>query len=607
MEWFQEVSDQLYRSWLYLTHGRTFAIVLGALFAIVAIALLVLSRTKWGKAKPLTKFVVVSVLLHVWLLMYAVGYRDILPQGDRDGVKNGPQERVMSVTLAPTEPIPADQQQAEPTESFSPLESITPTNQLEMPDLVAELEEIQAEELPDPLAEFQPMTMPDLPPAPESMVEPAQRQDFVQTQEATSTLPPPESDGRELMQAAVFTESRPQPPRQESRAEAREEIRSRTAETRLPEEYQLRQAPNRLQIARAYGADEDSEAAVQAGLRWLAEAQSREGGWNAAAYGAGTETRALNKDRYGTGRDADTGVTGLAMLAFLSAGHTHLDGEYRATVRNGLSFLLQSQMPSGDMSGPKQVGNSHAIQNSRMYCHAIATLALAEAYAMTKDDVLREALLNAAQYTISAQDVHGGGWRYVPGTPGDLSQFGWQAMALKSVSRSGIRVPIQVDRRMQRFLDSCAAGQYGGLSRYMPKEGHPSETMTAEGLACRLLLGYPLSSQAEREAKVMIMENRPGVGRDNVYFWYYATLALFQLQDDDWTVWNRAIKQRLLETQRPPYDSEAGSWMPDKMWGGYGGRVYSTAMSCLCLEVYYRYLPMYQGGNVAGRRDAIPR
>jgi hypothetical protein len=36
-----------------------------------------------------------------------------------------------------------------------------------------------------------------------------------------------------------------------------------------------------------------------------------------------------------------------------------------------------------------------------------------------------------------------------------------------------------------------------------------------------------------------------------------------------------------------------GSWDPDPLWGGYGGRVYSTAVGALCLEVYYRYLPTH--------------
>ena len=34
-------------------------------------------------------------------------------------------------------------------------------------------------------------------------------------------------------------------------------------------------------------------------------------------------------------------------------------------------------------------------------------------------------------------------------------------------------------------------------------------------------------------------------------------------------------------------------------WGEQGGRVYTTALATLTLEVYYRYLPMY-GGKTAG-------
>jgi hypothetical protein len=42
---------------------------------------------------------------------------------------------------------------------------------------------------------------------------------------------------------------------------------------------------------------------------------------------------------------------------------------------------------------------------------------------------------------------------------------------------------------------------------------------------------------------------------------------------------------------------QVGSWDPDNEWGGYGGRVYSTALAAMCLEVYYRYLPVVERGN----------
>ncbi len=73
------------------------------------------------------------------------------------------------------------------------------------------------------------------------------------------------------------------------------------------------------------------------------------------------------------------------------------------------------------------------------------------------------------------------------------------------------------------------------------------------------------------EARNYLMANLPGAGEDNVYYWYYATLACFIA--GCLAAWNIAMKSRLIGTQRPAYDSDAGSWDPDRLWGGYGGRV----------------------------------
>lgn len=577
------VFDSLYRAWAYVTHGRTLAIVLGVGFALLAITLLIASRTRWGQAKPLTKCVVLSIMAHVWLLMYAYGTRVILPQGDPRG-----REHAMSISmdsssldaLEETLTDATDPNEANPIEQPE-WERSVPLDELPRPELLPASNELMRLVSAPPLRE-------DLKPTPmPSLTEEISRE---LDQATLPTIPERESDrslaslNREQPTARPYPEAASPvlPPQMPSRQDV------------VPEEYQLRQAQNRLQLAMPYGADADSEAAVEAGLVWLVKAQSPDGAWNAKQFGGGTETMALGENRHGTGDRADTGVSGLALLAFLSAGHTHFEGDHRQTVERGLSYLIHSQMPSGDLSGAKQIGQEPSVMNARMYCHGIATLALAEAYAMTHDESLRPALIKAAQFTINAQDVRGGGWRYRAGDTGDLSQFGWQAMALRSIERSGIAVPVEVKRRMQRFLDSCAAGTLGGLARYQPGSGPATETMTAEALACRLIIGYPLSAQAQREAKSMIMSQLPGAKQDNVYYWYYATLAMFQLQDNDWKRWNQAMKQRLLTTQLPAYDVQAGSWNPDPLWGGYGGRVYSTAMSCLCLEVYYRYLPMYQ-------------
>lgn len=342
-----------------------------------------------------------------------------------------------------------------------------------------------------------------------------------------------------------------------------------------------RLAPDRLAVGQRWGATPHSEAAVAAALDWLARTQSPDGRWNAAAFGAGRETRTLGHDRQGAGARADTGITALALLAFLGTGQTHQAGMHQDVVRRGLAFLMNSQAADGSLAGTAELF-------AAMYCHGMASLALAEAYALTGDKHLLPAVRRALDYTLGAQHVLGG-WRYQPHDPGDMSQFGWQVMALKAGQLGGLPLPETAEHRMRRFLRSCAAGPQGGLASYRPGE-RPSRTMSAEALVCRWLLEEDVPPGARAEATAYLLEELPGQGPANFYYWYYGTLALFPQQGSAWQRWNVALQRELLQRQRRE-GWMAGSWDPSDLWGGYGGRVYSTALAALCLEVYYRYLP----------------
>jgi hypothetical protein len=197
----------------------------------------------------------------------------------------------------------------------------------------------------------------------------------------------------------------------------------------------------------------------------------------------------------------------------------------------------------------------------------------------------------AAEYSIRAQHPTTGGWRYQPGDRGDMSQFGWQIMALKSAELAGVAIPDQTLDGSLRFLASVASGQHAGLASYREGE-RSSATMTAEALACRSFLELPRRPAAEREAARFVLAQPPDQGQLNLYYCYYGTLAMFQIQGDEWQQWNGALRTALLRSQRVT-GPHAGSWDPDTVWGRYGGRAYGTAMATLCLEVYYRYLPMY--------------
>jgi hypothetical protein len=221
----------------------------------------------------------------------------------------------------------------------------------------------------------------------------------------------------------------------------------------------------------------------------------------------------------------------------------------------------------------------------------MAGMALAEAYGMTGDDRLREPVRRAVQYTINAQNATSGGWRYLPGDPGDTSLHGWQLMLLKSAELAGIPTPLNTRNGMIRYLRSAASGQYGGLSSYRPGE-RVSRPMSAEALVCWQFLGMPREHPANSEAGEYLLGELPGSGKDNLYYWYYGTLSMYQLGGDYWQRWNEAMQKRLIETQHTD-GPLAGSWDADTVWGGYGGRIYTTALATLSLEVYYRFLPLY--------------
>jgi hypothetical protein len=53
------------------------------------------------------------------------------------------------------------------------------------------------------------------------------------------------------------------------------------------------------------------------------------------------------------------------------------------------------------------------------------------------------------------------------------------------------------------------------------------------------------------------------------------------------------MQAAVVSLQRQDPGSLQGSWDPDPVWGGHGGRVYATAMAALTLEVYYRYVPLH--------------
>ncbi len=332
----------------------------------------------------------------------------------------------------------------------------------------------------------------------------------------------------------------------------------------------------------AQGGNEASERAVKMGLLWLANHQKRNGSWS-FKHG---------DDAPGSLANCTTGATGLALLAFLGAGHTQRtmgrgQSEYRNIVKNGLDFLI-SQVKRGPDGGDLQ---GKVVGNEGMYAHAIATLALCEALAMTKDGKLKVHAQLAVDFIVNAQDKKGGGWRYKPKEAGDTTVTGWQLMALKSAKAAELKVPEDVVPRAKAFLDSAQV-EGGSLYAYTPGGGPGTPAITAIGLLCRMYLGWTPEVPALGKGVEFLSEKEPS--KSDLYYNYYATQVLHHWGGEPWTKWNEVMRDQLIKTQIQEGDA-AGSWNPDDRHGaGPGGKLYQTALSVMTLEVYYRYMPMYR-------------
>jgi len=358
--------------------------------------------------------------------------------------------------------------------------------------------------------------------------------------------------------------------------------------TSIPATYQLRSLARRRENARKFGGTDASERAVEQSLRWLAKHQLPNGSWDADYHGAGKVRYDENGvDRQNAGKHADVGVTALALLAFLGAGYTNEEGQYADNVDRAIQWLVSQQDESGYLGGK-------ATHYEKMYCHGMASYALAEAYGMHSDPAsagrLRPPLLKALQYIVDNQNLEDGGWRYLKGQKGDMSLFGWQLMALKSGEIAGINTPEITRNKMIQFLKDRSKGERDGLASYQ-LSFDVSPSMTAEALFCKQMFRIPRNHSSCKEATEYLLKRLPKLSEFNEYYWYYGTLAMYQHGGEEWRTWNDSLRDLLISEQRDTGDL-AGSWDPRGPWGPYGGRVYTTALCTLCLEVYYRFLPL---------------
>lgn len=351
----------------------------------------------------------------------------------------------------------------------------------------------------------------------------------------------------------------------------------------------------RKALLQKFGGSQASESAVHLSLEWLASVQHPQGWWDFSRIGQCTHPGTINNP---------IGGTAYALLPFLAAGQTHQQGNYQQQVEAGLGFLMKIGVnaPAGyDLRGMINKNSDDKAPNEAYYVHGAATLALCEAYGITNDRRLKKPAEGAVKFIINSQDPHGGGWRYNPQEAGSTSVTATQVMALMSAKKAGIQVPDKTLQGVMHYLDSVQVDHEGRYGYEIGKKKY-SGAITAMSLLCRMYLGWNRNDGDMRSGIALLDKAGP---YENLYSLYFATQVMKNWGGEEWKRWNVRMRDDLVAIQEQEGPAK-GSWRPrtGAIHAKQGGRLLTTALATLTLQVYYRYKPLLS--EVTGSTGPTP-
>ena len=151
--------------------------------------------------------------------------------------------------------------------------------------------------------------------------------------------------------------------------------------------------------------------------------------------------------------------------------------------------------------------------------------------------------------------------------------------------------------------------------------------LTAAGTLCMQLMGAAKSDQVQGGLAYMNEDiwlkydlDEPGLGKNSLYYWYYATQAKFNAGGETWNKWNKIFspelmkKQKVLKKEESKYIDHKGRPQETGYWDQYNGNkdsgggqpIFGTLLFVLQLEVYYRFLPTYKAVGLEAKEDPKP-
>jgi len=376
-------------------------------------------------------------------------------------------------------------------------------------------------------------------------------------------------------------------------------------------------------------------------LNWLRDHQCEDGRWSASDFGAASARKdahhsynveffapGLEWGDKGQSPDNDMAVTALVLLAHLGTGYDHKDGDYKEGMRRALKWMRAQQNENG------RFGPEH--DNAFLPTHALCTAAMAECFGLSGDAALKDNCERAARHLLTLQPKDSGfarnpnGWG-LEAEP-DVATTAWSVLALKTARIGGIELDLAASAAgVLSFLDTvtdCVKDTEGKITdvrtRLRERGGEAPDyregsfvsmpTLNAMNALCRVILGDSENQTDIGKALAIsaIMENAAWSERqvDFLHF-YFASAAAYQWlgssfrrvrktgPDKGHSEWELTLVKTLNDNQRgyrpdelktgPAMLDEFGSWDAVDAYSRQGGRVYTTAMAALCLQIYYRY------------------
>lgn len=330
-------------------------------------------------------------------------------------------------------------------------------------------------------------------------------------------------------------------------------------------------------------------AAIERGLAFLAAQQQADGSFPPdLVIGAGNDVDVAGQERH------RVGVTGLALLALLGGGNTLRLGPYRGKVGAGCKWLVDQQDPN----------DGHFLAGDSAIDQAFATLAVIEAYGLSDNyRPFRKPAQLGVDFLLGGRGADGG-WGLRPGARSDSLMTAIALHVMGSAEAFQLGAKVEHGDAAWRWLDSVTNTETGrpgfhkrGQALVRPPDAlafpaEQTELLAAASLWGRLITRPKTPPDAAMQAAVATIlkcppRYEPKAGSVDFLYWYYATAALRRYGGEAWRAWAPAMTKVVLEHESQQADA-AGSWDPVDAWGTWGGRVQSTALMVMVLQVLGR-------------------